>query len=62
MARKAAAQHQRELEARNKDHAAALSALAARTSACERRAEQAEAEVAVLRRDTQRDAQESIGD
>ena len=41
MARKAAAQHQRELEARNIDHTAALSALAARTPACEKRAEAA---------------------
>mmetsp|Transcript_55278 Transcript_55278/g.125665 ORF Transcript_55278/g.125665 Transcript_55278/m.125665 type:complete len:128 (-) Transcript_55278:407-790(-) len=41
MARKAAARHQRELEVRNEIHAAALPALAARTSACEKRAEAA---------------------
>ena len=41
MARKAAAQHQRELEVRNKAHAAALPKLAAGTSACEKRAEAA---------------------
>ena len=61
MARKAAAQHQRKLEERNKDHAAALSALVTRTSACEKRTEQAEAEVA-QRRNTQRDVQEALGD
>ena len=60
MAMEAAVQHTRDFEAEAKDHYTALSALAAKISAYEARAEQAEAELAVLRRDSQEAERELV--